>query len=376
MKKEIKSIYFIRVFAMLMVVLVHVTAPYTHLFSPNTIQHMSYHFLNNIVRVEAGLFIMLVGIVFFYNYQNRELTPKVLLDYFRKRVVYILIPYIIWSIIYEADAIYYNHKVFDLTGILDNILHGGSKYQLHFIFLVVQFYLFFPIMMFIVQKSAFLRKYLWAAGVVIEFVYYFVNLEYRLTTGPFFVTIISPFLLGAWIGLHYETIKAKVTGSKTLLLGLAFLSAAVPYVLIRYQNAFNTRVPIPEELYKLIGIGFLVIGGLYFFNLSERLVVKFSGTAIEKVKSLAYYSFGYYLLHPYVITQVNIYFPIRDGWFSWHIMIFFQYVLVVVICYFVIWWFHRFIPLASFVFGKLPKNAPLFWETKSERLPSVEGEKA
>ncbi|WP_158599130.1 acyltransferase [Planococcus salinus] len=376
MKKEIKSIYFIRVFAMLMVVLVHVTAPYTHLFSPNTIQHISYHFVNNIVRVEAGLFIMLVGIVFFYNYRNRELTPKVLLDYFRKRVVYILIPYIIWSLIYEADAIYYNHKVFDMGGILDNILHGGSKYQLHFISLVVQFYLFFPIMLFIVQKSAFLRKYLWAVGVVIEFVYYFVNMEYRLTSGPFFVTIISPFLLGAWIGLHYEAIKAKITGSKTVLLGLAFLCAAVPYVLIRYQNAFNTRVPIPEELYKLIGIGFLVIGGLYFFHLSERLVVKLDSDAIEKVKNLAYYSFGYYLLHPYVITQVNIYFPIRDGWFSWHFMIFFQYVLVVVICYFVIWWFHRFIPLASFVFGKLPKKAPLFWEAGKERLPSAKGEKA
>lgn len=371
LKKEIKSIYYIRVFAMMMVVLVHVTAPYSHLFSPNTIQHMSYHFLNNIVRVEAGLFIMLVGIVFFYNYRNREWTPKVLLDYFRKRVVYILIPYVVWCIIYEADAIHYNHKVFDLAGIIDNIIDGGSKYQLHFISLVVQFYLIFPILMFIVQKSAFLRKYLWLVGIVIEFVYYFANLKYQLITGPFFMSTMAAFLLGAWIGLHYEELTAKVTKTKTAWLFLAFLSMAIPYVLIRYQNAFNTRVPIPEELYKLIGIGFLVVGGIFFFYLSERFVMSFAESTTLKIKNIAYYSFGFYLMHPYVITQVNIYFPIKDGWYSWHFMIFFQYFLVAVICYFVIWWFHRFIPFASFVFGKLPKDAPLFWQVKKPASADV-----
>src|SRR5690606_40998607 len=90
-----------------------------------------------------------------------------------------------------------------------------------------------------------------------------------------------------------------------------------------------------------------------------------------KIKNIAYYSFGFYLMHPYVITQVNIYFPIKDGWYSWHFMIFFQYFLVAVICYFVIWWFHRFIPFASFVFGKLPKNAPLFWQVKKPASADV-----
>ena len=351
---------------MLMVVLVHVTAPFNHLFSPNTIQHMSYHFINNIVRVEMGLFIMLVGIVFFYNYREKEFTAQVLIDYFRKRVIYIIIPYLVWSIIYEADAIYYNHKVFDLGGILDNILSGGSKYQLHFIALVVQFYLVFPFFMFIVQKVPLLKKYLWAVGVIFEFIYYFVNLEFALVSGPFFMSVISPFLLGAWIGLNYEKIIKRINRKTTSLLGASFLIVATSYVLIRYQNAFNDRVPIPEELYKMIGIGFLVIGGLFFFYLSERLVVSMKSESILKIKSIAYYSFGYYLLHPYVITQVNIYFPIKNGMFSWHLMIFGQYFLVIIICYFIIWWFHRFIPYSNFIFGKLPKESPLFWENKKD----------
>lgn len=374
MKKEIKSIYYIRIFAMLMVVLVHITAPFNSLFSPNTIQHQSYHFLNNIVRVEAGLFIMLVGIVFFYNYRDREMTGKTLLDYFRKRVVYILIPYILWSLIYEWEAIYYNHRVFDLDSIIDNLLHGGSRYQMHFISLIVQFYLIFPVFMFIVKKSKFIKNYLWLIGIILEFIYYFVNQEYRLTRGPFFMTIISPFFLGAWIGLHYEEIKKRVSNFKTVLLGIGFLGAGVPYVFIRYHNAFKETVQIPEELYKLLAIGFLVIGGYFFFYMTERFVATFDGDTTAKFRSIAYYSFGYYLLHPFVIRQVNIYYPIRGSDVSWHLMILFQYVLVIVICYFVIWWFHRFIPYSSFLFGKLPKDAPLFWEAKDKK-DSVKSER-
>lgn len=357
---------------MLMVVLVHVTAPFSHLFQPHTIQHQSYHFLNNIIRVEAGLFVMLVGIVFFYNYRDREWTGKLLFDYFRKRVVYILIPYVLWSIIYEMDAIHYNHKVFELGGIIENILTGGSKYQLHFIMLVVQLYLVFPVIMYIVQKSAFLKKYLWLFGIIIELVYYMWNWHYEAVTGPFFVSNLSAFFLGAWIGLHYEQIKARVTAKKAILLGAVFLIDGIIYVSIRYNNAFtDSRAPIPEELYKLIGIAFLVIGGLFFFYLCEQFVSRFAVVTTDRIKAIASYSFGFYLMHPYIITQVNIYFPIKTFGLSWHAMIFLQYVLVVVICYFVIWWFHRFIPYASFLFGKLPKRAPLFWEVKRQPSPGT-----
>ncbi len=367
LKKEIASIYYVRVFAMLMVVFVHATAQYRHLFTVNTIQHQIYHFLNNIVRVESGIFIMLVGIVFFYNYQNRNfLSKENLLTYFKRRVVYILIPYIIWSLIYEADAIYYGDRVYDLAGIIDRILTGQSKYQLYFIFLIVQFYLVLPIIVTITQKSAFLRKYLWVFGVLIEFIYFFLNMKYNLTTVPFFLNLFGSFLLGAWIGLHYNTIKAKITNAKIVLAGTGFLLTGVPYVLIRYQNTFNERVPIPESLYKLLGIGFLVIGSFFFFYLCEKFVETFSKKTTARIKSIAFYSFGFYLLHPFVLYYVMEWLPTRETNLSWHVTITLQYLLTVIACYFIIWAFHRFVPFASFLFGKLPKKAYLFWQAGRE----------
>lgn len=365
MKKEIASIYYVRIFAMLMVVLVHTTAQFNHLFTANTIQHRIYHFLNNIIRVESGIFIMLVGIVFFYNYQNRNFLGKEnLLTYFKRRVVYILIPYIVWSLIYEADAIYHGTRVFEAAGIYDRILTGNSKYQLYFIFLIVQFYLILPLVITITQRSAFLRKYLWVFGVLFEFTFYMLNVKYKLTSVPFFLNVFGAFLLGGWIGLHYNTLIAKMTNRKMLLSGMGFLFTGVPYVLIRYQNTYNERVPIPESLYKLLGIGFLVIGSLFFFYLCEKLVVTFSEKTTARIKSIAFYSFGFYLLHPFVLFYVMELLPTRALSLSWHVTIALQYGLTVIACYLIIWACHRFLPFANFLFGKLPKTAPLFWQAK------------
>lgn len=350
---------------MLFVVFVHATAQYTHLFTVNSFQHGFYHFLNNIVRVEAGIFIMLVGIVFFYTYRDRKFTGRELLTYWKKRVIFILVPYIIWSIIYEVEQLYYGARVFDLDGILQRLLTGGSKYQLHFIYLVVQFYLIFPIIMMIVKKSEFLKKYLWFFGIAIEF--FFFMMKYKYGWQYFgFINSFGVFLLGGWIGLHYEELKQKYTNKKLFLTASLFLLTGVPYVLIRYQNMFNERVPIPESFYKLLAFGFFVGGSFFFFYMGEKFVSSFSKLTTSKVKSIASYSFGFYLLHPLVLYQVMNLLPTRGTGLSFHIMIPLQYTITVIICYLIIWFVHSYVPFAGFVFGKLPKKSPLFWQVEKQ----------
>ncbi|MFD1031875.1 acyltransferase [Metaplanococcus flavidus] len=314
------------------------------------------------IRIEAGLFIMLVGIVFFYNYRKRDMTGSELLKYFRSRVVYILIPYILWSLIYEVDALYFNTREFDIPTIISNILTGKSMYHLHFISLIVQFYLLFPIFLLIIQKSALLRKYLWIFGVLAEFGYYLLNLKYGFTSGPLFLTILSPFLLGAWIGLHYEKVAEQATKFNSALFGFLFLLTGILDVLIRYESIFHGVNIISPEMQKLLNLAFLMVGGIFFFFLSEQLVKNFKNSNVEKVKRIAYYSFGFYLVHPFIITRINMYLPLQDSGLSWHAMFILHYVLVIVICYFTIWGFHRFMAYSSYLFGKLPKKAVLFWK--------------
>ncbi len=363
--------------AMLMVVLVHATAQIFHLFEPHTVQHQFYHFINRIIRVESSLFIMLVGIVFFYNYRTRELTKDVFKSYWKKRVFFILIPYIIWSLFYEYFNVHLGARTFDLGEVWSRILSGGSHYQLWFIYLIVQFYLIFPVILVIVRRSAFLRKHLWLIGFLIEFIFFIINMKYRLTSTHFFLNYFAAFSLGAWIGLHYEAISAKIRGWKIALVGSGSLLCGIIYVSIHYRNLFGDPVTIPVIYYRLIGIIFLTLGALFVFYISEKFVTLFGKKVTGKLKYLATYSFGYYLVHPLILYYVMVAFPTKETGLSWHVMIAFQYALTVVLCYFFIWAFHRFVPFAGLVFGKLPKDAPLFWKAdvpKSKVLANKESE--
>ncbi len=172
-------------------------------------------------------------------------------------------------------------------------------------------------------------------------------MEYRFTTAPFFMTILSPFLLGAWIGLHYEKVAALATKSKVILTGVLTLLFAIPNILLRHEIVYNGIELIPAEVHKLLDISFLIVDGFFFIFLSEQLVLHLKDSIIEKVKRLAFYSFGFYLVHPFIITRIELYLPIRDFGLSWHSMFPLHYVLTIVFCYFTIWAFHRFVPFSK-----------------------------
>ncbi|WP_161598841.1 acyltransferase [Bacillus mesophilum] len=369
MKKEILSVYYLRVFAMLFVVFVHTTAQYRHLFTVDSIQHQFYHFMNNFVRVEVGIFIMLVGIVFFYIYRNKSFTPKELYQYGKKRVIFILVPYIIWSLIYEMEQLYLGTRVFSIPNIWENILSGGSKYQLHFIYLVVQFYLLLPFMIMIVKKSHLLKKYLWLIGIILEFFFFMMRMNYGWDNFRF-VNSLGAFLLGGWIGLHYDEIKAKMTKKKMCTFAILFLACSISVIYIRYQNSFIEQIAIPDSVYKLLVMGFYVGGSFFFFYMSERFSTAFSETTTKRFKNVASYSFGFYLLHPLVLYQVMNLLPTRGTGLSFHIMIPLQYIITVILCYLIIWLAHSYLPYASFLFGKLPKKQEQFWKVKKSEQAS------
>lgn len=364
MKKEIASIYYIRFFAMLMVVLVHTTAQYRHLFEVPSIQNTFYFFLNHIVRVEAGMFVMIMGIIFFYMYKDRPFTKDVIFSYWKKRVIYILIPYVIWSLIYEVEMWYYQERVLVLSEVLNRVLMGQSKYQLYFIFIVVQFYLIFPLLMVLVRKFSFIRNYLWVFGLLAEYGYFLFSLRSNVVQVPIFLSLISPYLLGAWIGIHYENILARMTKVKMMFAGVIGFGLGMTYVFIRYRNTYFETLPIEDVYYKWIGIFFIFIGSLFFFYFAEYLAKYSSDKSVKRMSSVAVYSFGYYLMHPLVLFQVMKFLPTREIPLPWHVTIFLQYLLTIVLCYFIIWSFHRFVPFASFIFGKLPKKAQLVWQIK------------
>ncbi|MFE3898285.1 MULTISPECIES: acyltransferase [Priestia] len=355
-KQHIQSIYFLRLFAMMMVVLVHVTAAYATVLPFASEAYQKYHFLNRIVRIEAGIFIVITGLVFFYSYINKPLTKTLWKTYYARRVTYILVPYIVWALIYEFYSYYVGATELNAADIVKRILRGESYYQLHFIFLIVQVYLVLPVFVWLAQKVTIFKKYMWLFGIIIQLGYLMLNNTYHITSFNLFLNTMATFLLGGWIGIYYrEQVDKKYSRSNSVLF-LVTLGAGIAISLLNYHLYTMKTIQISGFTYEAVNTLYLVAGSYFFFRIAEILAEKLSVKSVTIVKNIAMYSFGFYLIHPMVLNFVAKAVPIQ-GNYMFHIEILARYILTLAGCYLIIWGCHRLLPFASFLFGKLPKEA-------------------
>lgn len=103
--------------------------------------------------------------------------------------------------------------------------------------------------------------------------------------------------------------------------------------------------------------GFLFIGSLFFFRLAERAAQTASNKITEGIKRVALYSFGFYLIHPFLLKEAARFIPMHNN-YLFHIDIFLRYITVIVFCYLVIFTIHKLSPkTARLLFGKMPPEA-------------------
>ncbi|MGI8314206.1 acyltransferase [Halobacillus mangrovi] len=355
---RIESIYFLRLFAMLMVVLVHVTAVFQSTLTQGTDAYATYHFINRIIRVEAGIFIMITAMVFFYKYMNQKMDLNELKLYYKKRVMYILVPYLVWAVFYEAFSVYTGLVELNFVEMTWRILQGESFYQLHFIFLIVQFYLVFPILLYAAKKITFFRRYMWLIGIGIEVGFYFLNREFSLIPFNSFISSLGPYLLGAWIGTYYLKQKAKIYNRSTIGWLLFAIIAGASFVYLNYHLYTVASFTLPGYVYLVVNLFYIVSGSFILFRLTEIICDRWPGI-IPYVKNIAVYSFGFYLLHPVILKVVAQFVPVSAGeWF--HMEVAARFLFTLVLCYFAIYMTHRFFPYPGLIFGKLPKKARFF----------------
>ncbi|MFC2947702.1 acyltransferase [Virgibacillus sediminis] len=355
-RQHIDSIFYLRLFAMLMVVLVHVTGTYQTVLPEGSDAFQKYHFLNRFIRIEAGIFLMLTGLVFFYNFFRKDLSPAVFRDYYKKRVVYILVPYLIWALFYEFYASYTIGRELDVIGVAERILQGKSYYQLHFIFLIVQFYLVFPLLILLAKKFRWFRRYMWLIGIVVHLLYNYLNTRFNLVGFGLFLNSMTPYLLGGWIGIYYEEQKGKIHNNfTTLMSGIVFFVSGTSLVYLNYHLYTVGTFHLDSFYYTVNEVLFIVTGCYFLYRMAEILHIKAVPAVRKTVKHVAVYSFGFYLIHPFVLKEVTRWIPVHNNyWF--HVEMAARYALTVLLCYLIILSFHRFVPGASLIFGKLPKR--------------------
>ncbi|MFE5318804.1 acyltransferase [Paenibacillus sp. NPDC056579] len=302
-KAKLLELDIVRAFAILAVMIIHNSSEATVELPGGSTAQLIYLSINKLSNFAVPVFIFLSGMVLFYRYYD-DWSGKQAFTFYLKRVKQVLFPYLIWSFFYYL----YNQWVFDPKGLhvnwaefADLLPWADASYHLYFMIIIVQFYLLFPLMLWLSRVSSLFRKYLFLIGIAVQLGFYSYShwVEPIANTPSLCVTYFSLFALGGSLGMNYEAFTAWINKHigwvlpVSILLGCSFMGL---FVLEQTQKRVfdNTWYEIIFNLYPMMaGMSFIWIG---------RLLLKFPPAVSKVLLSLGAVSYGVYLMHPAILT--------------------------------------------------------------------------
>lgn len=315
-RKHIQELYYIRAIAALGILIIHATGMFAVSSEFNSKAMYLGIFINQFFRFGSPIFMMISGLVLFYNYRSiEEFDGK---KFYKKKFLYIIIPYITWSIIYFLYKGYYGGATFTISRItllLRETLRGSVFPHLYFMTLILQFYMILPlfikyftkpmkespvklaIILFLLQTMVLIYGRYFrdfnATGIIGLFNGYY----WKSIFGWFFY-----FLGGGILGIHYDIIVEFIEKHiksifLTYIVTTGFYVGQVYYNIWKiggrdYYDKFGSIRP-ETIIYAIITMPILIW-------LTRRMVGKF-----KLIKTFGTYSLGIYFVHPLILEELK-----------------------------------------------------------------------
>ncbi|OUM95732.1 MAG: acyltransferase [Thermobacillus sp. ZCTH02-B1] len=383
-KERIDEINLVRAFAIIGVLMVHSTS-FAVTETLGSSLYPLYNFANIFFKFGTPTFILLSSLVLFYTYYDRPADRSLFLGFYKKRLMYILLPYLIFSIGYYAlrHYWYYADRPLDvaLADFVDKLLTGKAYAHLYFVFISVQFYVLFPLLLYASKKWPLLTKGFIPFGFAVQWGFVLLN-HYWLSVpnkGSWALSYFAYYFTGAYFGISFDRIREwlKPTAAKLkswrgptwALLWAGWLAFGLSHVWIWYVTRhdgrwFNTLwYELLWNLHTfctalvLIQVAFL----LREWNREARVV--------RLLDHLGVMSFGIYLFHPLVLFYYRLHPVTATYWF--HLWYAGGFVLALTLSWLVVTLAFRFIPFAWVLFGNVPARYTGLPKPSAERSLSV-----
>ncbi|WP_238996677.1 acyltransferase [Paenibacillus pinistramenti] len=318
-KERLPELDLFRAFAILGVLHVHATSYAAGGQAADSPFYYFFNLVNIFFKFGTPCFIFLSSFVLFYNYLGRPAGRELVARFYKKRLLYILVPYAAASVCYyDVAHLFSGEQSFFNTGnslsahlvwFAEDLATGTAYTHLYFVFINLQFYVLFPLFLLLFQRFPRLIRWSLPAGFLIQWGFalwnkYDLQLMNKASYAP---TYMSYYLLGAFLAYYFEDVKGWLTrsfrqqsrGGKAITLALwtSWLAAALVHVQL-YHNGRAYGKWVNSLWYELLWNVHTFLSAFVLLQAAFWVYRSSSRAAVSFLSRIGALSFAIYLLHP------------------------------------------------------------------------------
>jgi len=275
--------------------------------------------LVNSLHFTRGVFMFITAFVLTYGYYGK---PWSLTRFWKLRGVGVLLPYVLWSVLYAGEALRHEPPGLMATGILRDILTGDAAYQLYYILLTLQFYLVLPWFLWCLKR---LEKHPWIAlsiSLTAQVVLLYFDQRYLQTSSAsasalvsaianyqdrFFVVYQFYFLLGGMAAIYFRQVQdAAARYSRWIVAAMVAMLAVYWLYNFVALDVWHQSVDYVSSVLQPIVTFYTLAVIAFLFWVAHRWATNVDQAGLPKRvrtwRALADASFGIYLVHPLLLT--------------------------------------------------------------------------
>ncbi|AQQ54051.1 acyltransferase [Planococcus lenghuensis] len=373
-RRHLTEVQYARAFAIFAVLAVHSSSTGVTLVSHSSFTFLFYNFFNIAGKLGTPTFIFLSSFVLFYTYYYREFSFHLLKQFYKKRLLYILVPYLFFSIVYfSVVQLIYGEETSWALLIRDffiKLATGDAYAHLYFVFVSVQFYLMFPVLLLLFKKSAFIRRYALPIGIALQWSWVWLNAEFFQSPmkGSIAFSYFMFYFFGAFLGVNYEKIAVYLFDWKRYTLAIAAIFIGYGFMMNLYVGVYYlTRTGQLSPSNELVEFAWSMHA--LFASSSIFIVVHFfKFWKNEWVKNMLYeigaVSFGIYLIHPLFLLFLRAALPSGTPivFHSWQL---FTLIVIFIGSWLIVRLTFNYLPYSWIIFGK--DGTPAYPPAKTAR---------
>ncbi|WP_425804109.1 acyltransferase [Desulfitobacterium sp. Sab5] len=314
-KQHIKEIDVLRVMGFIFVVVQHVLGGFAFREGASFSDSLILSFFYVMAKPAVPIFVTIAAMMMVY--KNKE--PVNWSQFYKKKMLYIALPYVIWTVLNILDGMQYGNVSF--AHFPGQLLAGTGRYHLWYMSMMLRIYLYFPLILFLIDIISRKGKAFKGVFLIFYILFYafllannsFTDLEGQLifthpTDNELKFLARTPWLwslyvvLGAYMILGYSTFKKWLEHFQKQI-----WIAYVPLLLYNYYVEISNNIPghavKMNYLNELFFVLFVVSSILVFYDLACQIADRES-KLYYKISEYANYSYAAYLAHVIILQAL------------------------------------------------------------------------